>query len=256
MLLSMKNKISLLLLVLLMAPGCAYFQRKSCESKNWFEYAKSIAMKGQRLSGDHEIQSCRKVEANINEAQIDQGWKAGQALYCSPVGANEIGRQGQVFFGEICDSNMQKLLREENLKGIRIYCAPEKGYELGNTGATYANVCPEDMAKAHLESYNKGRKSFLSKKVEQLKAENNKKEKDLRYEEGLLAGKQSQVRYAEGRLSGIPLERALERHSATDEVEKLKSDLRQTEWRVQSLKNDISRNEKEIDRIERELNGL
>ncbi len=58
--------------------------------------------------------------------------------------------------------------REE---GIKIYCTPENGFKMGSEGKYYAKVCPFDLEKAFLDSFNHGRKIYdVRKKI----ADNNR----------------------------------------------------------------------------------
>ncbi len=88
----------LLFLLMLSLTSCAsYFKRKECESINWFEHGKKVAMRGEWLNSDKTVSECRKVEAHIQESQLDQGFKNGMERYCSPTAAYMTGKGGDLF---------------------------------------------------------------------------------------------------------------------------------------------------------------
>ncbi|MGZ3769061.1 MAG: DUF2799 domain-containing protein [Bdellovibrio sp.] len=237
--------------------GCSYFKRKSCESNNWFEHGRQIAMRGLRLTGDAKVEECRKVDADISDSQLDLGWKTGQGEYCSLAGAYQTGRKGLVFNGEICNASDFAKLDSENKKGIRDYCTPENGEELGRKGETYEKVCPENLLKRFVLAFNKGRKSYLTKKTEQLKNDLHKNESDLRYQEGRLEAYNAQLRYAEGRLYGLSVNATpQERSSAQSQYDSAQGDVHRAQSAVRSLQDSIHNVQSELNNAERELAGL
>lgn len=255
----MRNTMRLILLVILAlsTQGCSYFHRKNCESTNWFEHGKGLALRGQRLSGDDTIEQCRKVEAQISDAQLDLGWKAGQAEYCSPAGAFAAGNKGQQFLGEICNPSDLAKLNAENLKGIRNYCSPESAEEMGRKGLGYNKVCPEDLLKNFMLSYSKGRKSYLTKKVETLKSEIAKERGDLRYHEGSLAAAEKNLKFAEGRLYGLSANASPnEKSNAQSQYDMAQSEVFNSRNKTQSLRSKIEKLEKDLNESEKELAGL
>lgn len=253
----MKRNIVLLAFLVLSLSSCAYFKRKSCESTNWFEHGKQVALRGLRLSGDDTVEQCRKVEADISDAQLDLGWKAGQAEFCTLAGAYHVGREGRAFNGEICNpSDLAKLIAE-NKKGIRGYCTPENAEELGREGKTYEKICPDELLKNFVLAYNKGRKTFLTTRANQLKSDLMLKENDLRFQQGRLEGYNANARYAEGRLHGLSINATPEeRSSAQVQYDSAQSDAWNAKNAVNSLENSISIIRTELNETERELSGL
>lgn len=244
-------------ILVLTLSGCSYFQRKSCESTNWFEHGKQVALRGQRLTGNNMVEKCRKVEADISDSQLDLGWKAGQGEYCSLSGAYMAGREGRSFNGEICNASDFAKLAAENKKGIRDYCVPENGEELGRKGQTYEKVCPDNLMKNFVLAYNKGRKAFLGKKVEQLKSELFAKESNLRFQQGRLEGYRANLLHAEGRLHGLSANAtAAERANAQAQYDDARSQTSHIEFEVNSLDTSIRGLKSEMFEAEQELAGL
>lgn len=48
-------------------------------------------------------------------------------------------------------------------KGVREYCEPNNGYDVGERGEGYDNVCPDDMRDAFLAPYHAGRDLYLAR---------------------------------------------------------------------------------------------
>ncbi|HEY1079150.1 MAG TPA: DUF2799 domain-containing protein, partial [Bdellovibrio sp.] len=75
------------LILALSTTGCAnYFIKKDCESTNWFEHGQKVAQSGKWLNADKKVMDCRRVEAEIQESQLDQGFKSGVQKYCNNDG--------------------------------------------------------------------------------------------------------------------------------------------------------------------------
>jgi hypothetical protein len=47
--------------------------------------------------------------------------------------------------------------------GVVQYCQPDNGFDVGNRGAGYANVCPEHLAHPFRAAYNDGRQLYLAR---------------------------------------------------------------------------------------------
>lgn len=164
--------IVLLFVVLPGLVGCAsYFKRKECEKTNWFDHGYKRAMKGQRLEGDSFLKTCEKVEAEINYAEADRGFKAGMGNYCKPKTVYQTGRKGEFFNENLCDMPGIKKLKAQHEKGVRDLCQRKNGKQKGATGWKYNNICPAELESAFLSTYNVGRKIYLEGMVKQKKAE-------------------------------------------------------------------------------------
>ncbi len=165
----LKNVMRLTLLVsaLVSMTACAsYFLRKDCEKTNWFQHGQDVAMKGQSLENDNFVNQCRKVEAQIGERALDEGFKKGRATYCEPVTAFQTGKRGEPFASEMCDGGNLRNLRAHHALGVKEFCQVTNGETAGATGVPYKNVCPKDLEAKFMVEFKKGRKRFLAAEVE------------------------------------------------------------------------------------------
>ncbi len=79
---------------------------------------------------------------------------------------------------------------EGRSQGVRQYCKPNKGYDLGRRGNAYNGVCPADLEDEFLIAYNEGRELFAL-------------ENDVRTIERDLRRVENQIADAEDDLKGI-----------------------------------------------------
>jgi hypothetical protein len=163
----MKSRLYLIGIAALFLTSCAtYFTRKGCEKTNWFQYGQSVAMSGTILENDSFISECRRVEAEINESALDQGFKKGRADYCEPTTSFAVGKRGDLFAASMCDGANIKLLQQKYAAGVREYCQPSNGETAGSSGKAYRGVCPAGLEAKFLPEYKKGRKKYLQAEVE------------------------------------------------------------------------------------------
>lgn len=59
----------------------------------------------------------------------------------------------------------QSAYRTGYQEGVREYCVPEKGFELGKRGASYNGFCPEDLQQGFLEGYRHGKEQYKLKRT-------------------------------------------------------------------------------------------
>lgn len=184
--------------------GCAWMTRNTCEKVNWFERGQSLALKGQYPANDTQLKQCRKVKADIDEDQLDLGFKRGRDLYCHPERAFITGKEGQAFATDICDQSSVKGLLRKHAEGVRAFCAPASGKQLGASGAAYNTICPSDLEAPFKTAYSKARKGYLqgqlpglNNQIDQKRREINQSKNELMYLEGqrvILASQLSSAR--------------------------------------------------------------
>lgn len=162
-----KYKLAALLAFFLLCSCASYMKRKSCESTDWYQHGYDIAMKGTYVTGDNLVEECKKVDANINESQLDQGFKAGRDNYCKPEIAYQTGKKGDFLSAEMCDPNMKMILISKHTEGVKTYCSVENGYDAGASGKKYNQICPAEMEKKWMPEYKRGRKKYLSVKADE-----------------------------------------------------------------------------------------
>jgi len=246
---STSNVSPLLLLVLL--SSCASELKKRCQSTNWFEYGESVALSGKRLSSENFISQCKKEDVEVDEAQVDVGFKAGMGRYCTADGATETGRKGDVFNADLCDAASVSSLKKEYQQGVLSYCEPDNGYEQGALGRTYKNVCPKNVEGAFLKQYKKGKRVYIA---------------------GIIASKEEEIRDAqdaadqaarsESRLRGqltalIAAQTIARARSSNPEVDSsLDSERSTLESRIYSESSRRSQKESEVARLRAEIREL
>ncbi len=148
-------KFGLLIFAFVVMSGCASMSAQECQTADWHTIGYEDGARG--LSADaigRHRKACAKSGITAN------------------FGAYEEGRQ----------------------QGVRQYCRPANGYQMGRKGGNYNGVCPLDMEDEFVIAFNEGRELY--------DLENNVRtvERDLRRVE-------KQIDDAEDELKGI--ERAL-----------------------------------------------
>lgn len=240
-----------LLCLLLSLTGCAsYFKRKHCESINWFEHGKGVALKGQWLNSDPTVQECRRVEANIQESQLDQGFKSGMGKYCSNEQAYQTGKAGDFFSRDLCEGPQINALLNAHKNGVKDYCAKSNGQQAGASGKKYQNICPKDLESAFLGEYRKGRKRYVQTMIESRQAEirdNDSKINSLRgpllFKQGRLVSMQNEKSNLEAQKNFVPIENNSLRSNLDDRI-------RNVETNIYSLRSEISSEENKIRTLE------
>ncbi|MEY4615133.1 MAG: hypothetical protein RJB66_93 [Pseudomonadota bacterium] len=146
--------------------GCSsWMTRQSCADIDWFHYGESVALQGKRLTGDEQVKRCKEADFAVPYSQLDAGFKTGMNKYCLPKTVFATGKAGDLFNPEMCDPGQARSLQQEYLRGIEGYCSVENGYTAGSSGKKYHNVCPQKTEAAFLKEYRRGRKAFLTGKI-------------------------------------------------------------------------------------------
>jgi hypothetical protein len=160
----MKKCIQFLYLIftsLLLCSCASYFTRKSCESTNWFNYGEKVALDGRRLTGDQFVLDCQKADADIDESNLDRGFKSGLEKYCMPDIVFQTGKRGEFFSTEMCSGLNVRKLQEVHAQGVSEYCDRSNGYSAGTQGKSYNKICPVEKEKSFLPEFNRGRRKYL-----------------------------------------------------------------------------------------------
>jgi len=264
-------RIVLLGLLLLNLTACAsYLKRKSCESINWFEHGKQVALRGEWLNSDKTLNECRKVDADIQESQLDLGFKNGMQKYCTGPNAYWTGKNGDFFSRDLCEGPQIQTLLQEHKKGVRDYCDKTNGQTAGSSGKKYQNICPKELEVAFLPEYRKGRKKYVQAMI-------TNRESDLRDLDIRLQTKRMQLSFDRGRLDSLqsefssletqrnltPLENSSERgyyesrmSSLSSDISSLRSRVYSQESEVNSLEEDRRKKLQEMSDFKSELPGL
>ncbi len=257
----MRNCILLLFLALITSSCASYFKRKACESTNWFEHGKNVALSGKWLNADSHLAECRQVEAQISESQVDQGFKNGLQIYCSPDEAYRVGKLGDIYSNDLCEGPQSSVLRQRYKKGIQDYCAKSNGYDAGSSGKKYQNVCPSELEPAFLGEYKKGRKKYLQSALE-IKAQSlNELKMDLRTQKMRVDMAQNNLDRAESRLTSLRSQSTL--NSSNEHQNFLQSMIQEAEQdadtarsQLSSAKSEESRTSTKASNLEAEINEM
>lgn len=168
-----------------LAVSCAsYFKRKDCEKTNWYQHGYDVAMSGRRLDTDDFVKQCQKVEANFSFTDLDTGFKAGMAKYCTDDNVYEVGKAGKPFSYDMCDGENLKKMKGRYTEGLRVFCTPSNGYRFGTSGGIYLNVCPKSTENDFLTEYRKGRKVYLTAAIAEKEKELARIDGEIRNLEG------------------------------------------------------------------------
>nr|BFD61020.1 hypothetical protein CKG001_31270 [Bdellovibrio sp. CKG001] len=242
---------SLLVVLMLSVVGCtSYFKRKNCEEINWFEHGQKVAMRGQWLNADNTLNECRKVEADIQESQLDRGFKSGVEKYCSGPNTYLIGKSGDLFSRDLCEGSQINVLVAEHQKGLRDYCAKSNGYTAGTSGKRYQNVCPKDLEAAFLPEYRKGRRKYVQSLIES-------KDKQVRSIDMDITAKRNSLSFAKGSLHMLETQKTSLEHQKNSALSSKQSYLvTHFESQIQSLDSDLSLKRSEVSNLESDIRNL
>lgn len=245
------SKILLIVFTLNLVACASYFKRKECESINWFEHGKKVALRGDWLNADQTVTECRKAEADIQESQLDLGFKNGMQKYCSGPQAYLIGKNGDFFSRDLCEGPQINVLIAEHKKGIADYCAKTNAFSAGASGKKYLNICPQNLEPAFLPEYRKGRKKYVQAMIETTQA-------DIRQLDSRLSSLRSDVSFNKIRLNQIQNEQSLVEAQknttplqASNQRSYLESRLTVLSSEISSLRAKISTSESEANQIEK-----
>lgn len=243
----MLNKAIILCSFLLMTSCASYFLKKQCEDINWYQHGQEIAMRGDRPSNDDMVMKCRKVEAEMSESKLDQGFKSGMARYCQPDTAFQTGKSGETLNLDLCDPGQLGSLKKRHAEGIYAYC--KDGMGAGLSGKKYKNVCSADLEKTFMPPYRQGRKKYLSALVQN----NETKLRDLNADIDRL---NYEKRISDGRLSVLPYVKAGDQDPYADERRRLNDRTWQLNSEISTKSSNKAKLDKENDDYKRELASL
>ncbi len=254
----MKQRIFLLFLGTLFLCSCAsYFLRKECEKINWFDYGYNIAMSGKRLNGDQYLNECRKAEAQVQESQLDLGFKSGMSNYCKPEVVFANGKKGQFFSSDFCDPGQVKMLMSKHAEGVQVFCEPGSAYTFGTTGGTYNQICPKEKEDAFVKEYRRGRKKYLSASILEKKSRIQKLDSDIHSSNMRRSGFENELKIIEAVQLVRPNTANAANANQPDPTEEKKRNLRykinQSESELNSLNTDKNKLQENIYSMEKEL---
>ncbi len=187
--------------------GCASMSADECRSADW----RTVGYEDGRAGSAGRIGDHRKACAKVDVAPDLDLYEAGRA------------------------------------DGLRKYCIPSKGYEVGRNGRRYNGVCPADLEPAFVEALEDGRVLYrLESAVDDLESEINDIERDLDDDEDKIRDLEQQLVDGEGD--------ATTRRRLLDEIRQITRDAESHRITLVELNRDLYRAEQELEEY-RELLG-
>jgi hypothetical protein len=104
---------------------CATLDEEECLTADWSQLGQADGAAGQPSSHiERHREACAKHGLPVNDQQWHAGWQIG----------------------------------------IRLYCTPQNGLQVGRDGRSYANSCPADMAAEFSHAYQVGQRVFEARR--------------------------------------------------------------------------------------------
>jgi hypothetical protein len=234
--------------------GCASRLKQDCEATNWFKHGEEVALRGEWLSTDAKLLSCRKEEAEISESQADLGFKSGRQKYCTGSNSYLVGKSGDPFSKDMCDTPSLKTIVSDYNKGLRDYCSKANGFNAGSSGKKYKNLCPADLETTFLPEYKKGRLKYVEAQIKNLEY----RQRDLQM---AISNKNTQVMSAKMNFMGLQNRRSLlesqksfaQSTNNLSEIGRLTNEIQSMDWEVNRARQDVDTAETEKRNLESEL---
>lgn len=247
-----------------LAACTSYFKRKDCENINWFDHGKEVALHGQWLNSDNTLLECRKVEAKIDEVQLDQGFKAGMSEYCSGDKAYQVGKSGDNFSRDLCEGPSINSILARHAQGIRDYCSKANSFNAGSSGKKYQNVCPANLEKDFLPGYKRGRKKYVEAQIkdkedqrQQLNYSIITTQSELTVAQGALTNLQNQRSFMETQRNGAMMMQNSSMVGAYDaQINALTSDISIKQMDVNSKQSELDRIRSNQTQLEKDISAF
>ncbi len=200
----MKSPILLSMIVMAMTvQGCASLNEAECREADW------------------EIIGLEDGSAGMPLSQIGQHRKACAEYGVKPdIGEYQLG----------------------HTDGVRLFCSPRKGYELGKAGRGHHEVCPSDLRAAFVAAYDNGR--------------------DVHNAQRALRNLQNRIKAAHLDLDDITQETAeleailvsgggsvVDRQSWLDQIKRLRADEQQVRYDLLQLEHEASDQKSEYEHL-------
>ncbi|NVJ59953.1 MAG: DUF2799 domain-containing protein [Gammaproteobacteria bacterium] len=137
--------------------------------------------------------------------------------------------------------NLQQYLAGHK-EGIRNYCVPNQGFDLGRRGTQYNGICPADLEPAFLSSYRQGQEIYvIERDIKQFERERN----------DLISEHDSLLKEIEDN------ERIIVSDNTSPQLRReLLEQNRRLEQLVEEKDFEINQYERQIERLERKVNAL
>lgn len=246
--------VSSLLCLFLLSSCASYFKRKNCESTDWHAHGYKFAMQGKRLDSDSFIKECKQVEAKVDHAAADNGFKAGMVDYCKVESAFNKGVEGETYNYDFCSSNKIPSLKVSFDRGRTKLCT-SGGYKFGASGKAYTSQCNSRGESSFLKDYNRGRYKYLQSEIRLSRNETYEIDRKIRNIQNDIYGLQGQINSL-GSGQVLVRERKYDEFSRTYREEIKQTENASVANERSRLSNIISRKRSEISSLKNEQESL
>ena len=117
--------------------------------------------------------------------------------------------------------------------GVRQYCQPSNGFNNGEAGSSYPNVCPDDLQDAYYAAYQEGRRLYLARtEIDGINRQ--------------IAGKEQRIKQLTAEIASAEAEliadetSALQRVRLLDRTKELAAEQGELEAEIQQLRVDVA----------------
>ena len=147
--------------VLALLTACTpHLNKAQCENINWYQMGYS--------DGSHDkpqrdltnfVTDCAKFHIAVDQRMYIKGWKAGVKSFCQPQNGYNLGTQGSTF-NAICPKYLAKPFQKAYFRGLKKFCITTSGYTMGRSGAAYPQACKPSYFPAFANAYNEGKSRY------------------------------------------------------------------------------------------------
>jgi hypothetical protein len=149
-----------------------HLTEQQCKTTNWYSMGYNDGSHGQ-LQRDlsRDITDCAKFKIDVNTKAYTRGWSAGVRLFCRPRNGYQLGVDGQNYH-HICPASMAGAFERQWRRGLRKYCIPSTGYNLGRSGKAFPNFCSPNQVVRFRNAYDSGYRIYQSIRTIQSEIDN------------------------------------------------------------------------------------
>jgi hypothetical protein len=157
MILKMIRRFSLMVMTFISLSGCvSHLSKKQCLTINWNHVGLQDGTQGKvQRSLKKSIKDCAVYKLKVDVTGYQLGWRAGTVQFCQPQNAYKLGVAGATY-APVCPVNLATAFARSWHAGLRIYCVPKSGYQRGLKGGALPTFCAKDLAPAFAQAYSKG----------------------------------------------------------------------------------------------------
>ncbi|WP_221799546.1 DUF2799 domain-containing protein [Oceanobacter mangrovi] len=124
----------------LLVGGCSSISKSTCEEANYYQIGYSDGRQADSRSNFERYHNqCSEYGIATDREAYNQGYQAGLLEYCTIDNALWLGESGSRF-RYVCPAQQTAELEAYYNQGLRRYCVPAEGYQLGLNGQQ-SSVC-------------------------------------------------------------------------------------------------------------------